>query len=35
MGQKGGVPREEKRGNARRDWKVRKKGCKGLKEIKS
>ena len=33
--QKGGVQREEGRGNARKEWKVRKKECYRLKEIKS
>lgn len=33
--QRGGVRREEGRGNARKEWKVRKKECNRLKEIKS
>ena len=32
---KGGVQREEGRGNARKEWKMRKKECNRLKEIKS
>jgi hypothetical protein len=34
-GKKGGVQRKEGRGNARKEWKVRKKGRNRLKEIKS
>jgi hypothetical protein len=34
-GQKRGVQREEGRGNARKEWKVRKKECNKLKEIKN
>ena len=34
-GQKGGVQREEGRVNARKEWKVRKKECSRLKQIKN
>jgi len=33
--QKGGVQRKKGRGNARKEWKVRKRECNRLKKVKS